>query len=83
MLFLKRLLVTIALVIGFSIVVSAVLWACGYFIHFTRAGQEITISAGAAPAGLIAFLILVVSAWLSTRIFRRPAEERERERNAA
>lgn len=85
MLFFKRLLLTVALIFAMSVVVTAVLWAAGYFIHFTRVGAEpqIVVDVGAAPAGLIFFLIVLLSAWLSTRMVRRPRAEREEDRRAA
>lgn len=85
MLFFKRLLLTVALIFAISVVVTAVLWAAGYFIHFTHVGAEpqIVVNVGAAPAGLIFILIVGLSAWLSTRMVRRPRAEQEAERRVA
>lgn len=82
-LLLKRLVLTLVLGFAIFVVLSSVLWAAGYFIQFTRVGQEPEISLNARPLGLIFFLVLVFSGWVSTRLIRRRPPERERTRRAA
>lgn len=82
-LFLKRLLLTLLLAFPVFLLVSAVSWAAGYFIRFTRVGPEPQVSLRAEPLGLIFFLILVFAAWLSVKILPRRSPSREPGRRRA